>query len=66
MSINTQLNISEISGYPGLDLLVSEVNKLVSLPDIYTAWNRLSKVHRRRSTISLNSSVLIQICVQDY
>ena len=35
MSINTQLDLSEINGQPGLDLLVSEVNKLVSLPDIY-------------------------------
>ena len=35
MSINTQLDLSEINGQPGLDILVSEVNKLVSLPDIY-------------------------------
>lgn len=35
MSINTQLDLSEINGQPGLDLLVCEVDKLVSLPDIY-------------------------------
>lgn len=35
MSITANLDNSDICGQPGLELLVSEVNKLVSLPDIY-------------------------------